>query len=112
MHPSSLTDGIREVDSVPLVVMANSSLGRGASRSRIVSPRSDTSIPLFWFDERNVQCIDDGFVEANALALEIRATNVMKRGVDIDENILLDWERLSGLKITKQVRSMIWTWAR
>jgi hypothetical protein len=77
-----------------------------------VSPRSDTSIPLFWFDERNVRCIDDGFVEANALALEIRATDARKRGVDIDENILLDWERLSGLKITKQVRSMIWTWAR
>lgn len=44
IHPSSSTDGRREVDSVPLVVTANSSRGRGASRSSRVRPRSETSI--------------------------------------------------------------------
>ena len=46
-HPSSLTEGTREVLSVPLEVMSNNSLGSGFSRSEMVSPKSDTSRLLF-----------------------------------------------------------------
>lgn len=72
-------EGIREVLSVPLVVMANNSLGSGFSRSEMVRPKSDTSRLLLVSESFVGETTCGGREVVNPLVLEIKVESVMAK---------------------------------